>query len=127
MPTASTLSQNYPNPFNPTTTIHYQIAGARSWKQETGQTTQEYGHESSYTSGLLHLVSLKIYNILGQEVKTLVDEPKEAGAYTVTWDGTDEYGQMVTSGVYFYRLTTGVISQENGGSFSVIKRMVLMK
>ncbi|MFQ6092079.1 MAG: FlgD immunoglobulin-like domain containing protein, partial [bacterium] len=64
-------------------------------------------------------VILKIYNILGQEVRTLVDEVKEPGYYTVTWDGRNERGDEVPSGVYFYRMTAG--------DFTDTKRMVVMK
>jgi len=76
------LSQNYPNPFNPTTEIRYQLPVARE-------------------------VSLRIYNVLGQLVKTLVDEPKLAGDYIVRWDGQDNFGNIVSSGVYFYRFQAG--------------------
>ncbi|MFQ6094168.1 MAG: FlgD immunoglobulin-like domain containing protein, partial [bacterium] len=63
--------------------------------------------------------ALKIYNILGQEVVSLVDEPEESGYHTVTWDGKDYEGQDVSSGVYFYRLESG--------NFVETKRMVLMR
>ena len=63
--------------------------------------------------------TLNIYNILGQEIRTLVDEPKDAGYYTVTWDGKDSQGQNVSSGVYFYRL--------QAGDFMKTKKMVLMR
>jgi flagellar hook assembly protein FlgD len=64
-------------------------------------------------------VSLKIYNLLGQEVRTLVDEIQDPGYYTVTWDGRDGSGNEVASGLYFYRLEVG--------DFTAVKRMVLMK
>lgn len=76
------LHQNYPNPFNPSTNVEFGIRNSE-W------------------------VSLKIYDLLGREVKTLVDEPKAAGSYTVQWNGTDETGQAVASGIYLYRLTAG--------------------
>lgn len=88
------LQQNYPNPFNPTTNITYSIP-------EAG------------------FVSLKIYNSIGQEVKTLVAENKTNGVYEVTWDGTNVYGSKVTSGIYFYRITSG--------DFSETKKMILLK
>jgi polyhydroxybutyrate depolymerase len=92
------LAQNYPNPFNPTTEIRYQLA-----------------------DGLFPLhTTLKVYNILGQEVKILVDEVKEPGLHTISWDGKDESGLEVSSGLYFYRLTVA-------GSFTETKRMVLMR
>ncbi|UCE20014.1 MAG: T9SS type A sorting domain-containing protein [Gemmatimonadota bacterium] len=97
VPTEFHLSQNYPNPFNPSTDIRYQIADNRSAVHTT----------------------LKIYNILGQAVRTLVDEVKEPGYYEVTWDGLDEEGHEISSGIYFYRLQSG--------DFTATRRMVLMK
>ncbi|MFQ6094078.1 MAG: choice-of-anchor D domain-containing protein, partial [bacterium] len=103
LPETWSLEQNYPNPFNPVTTIRYALA-------VTG--------ERGLVSSPVH-TTLKIYNILGQEIRTLVDEPKEPGYYTVTWDGKDSFGNDVTSGIYFYRLTAG--------SYNDTKRMVLLK
>ncbi|MFQ6009388.1 MAG: T9SS type A sorting domain-containing protein, partial [Candidatus Zixiibacteriota bacterium] len=88
------LGQNYPNPFNPQTTIEYHLP--------------KTGH-----------VILRIYNLLGQEVKTLVDGNQPAGRYSVTWDSRDQGGKEVASGVYFYRLTSG--------SFSQTKKLLLFK
>jgi 2',3'-cyclic-nucleotide 2'-phosphodiesterase (5'-nucleotidase family) len=76
------LLQNYPNPFNPTTVI--------SWQSATGNNVQ-----------------LKIFNILGQEVRTLVDHYQEAGNHSVTWDGRNDAGQLVGSGIYFYQIVAG--------------------
>ncbi len=73
------LYQNYPNPFNPETVIKYQIPEA------------------------CH-ITLRIYDMLGREVRTLVEEEKPAGLYEVGWDGENDHGQRVASGVYFYRL-----------------------
>lgn len=56
-------------------------------------------------------VSLTVYNVLGQEVKTLVKEPQAAGFYIIHWDGTDNRGEKVASGVYFYRLQAGDFTQ----------------
>jgi endo-1,4-beta-xylanase len=83
------LEQNYPNPFNPTTNIKFSIS------------------ESVKTS-------LKIYDILGQEVTTLVDQHLRAGVYNVTWDAKNYAGVKVVSGTYFCRLVAGdhVISQK---------------
>jgi len=76
------LSQNYPNPFNPTTSISYTIP-------ENG------------------LVTLKVYNLLGEEVKTLVDKNLVSGSYSATWDGTNNAGNKISSGQYIYRLKAG--------------------
>jgi bacterial leucyl aminopeptidase len=73
------LYSNYPNPFNPSTTIRYQVAGNSN-------------------------VSLKIYNILGQEVRTLVKAAQTSGEHTIQWDGKDHTGAVVSSGIYIYRL-----------------------
>jgi hypothetical protein len=85
------LSANYPNPFNPTTRIQYTVDS----RQAPVPTT------------------LKIYNIRGQLVRTLVDEYQAVGERTVTWDGRDENGQELASGVYLYRLKAGDFSQTN--------------
>jgi hypothetical protein len=81
LPTIFALYQNYPNPFNPTTVIRYQLPNV--------------GREAFST----YKVSLKIYNLLGQEVVTLVNENKHAGEYTIQWNA-----EGLTSGVYFCRL-----------------------
>ncbi len=94
IPTSYEVSQNYPNPFNPSTIINYGIP------------------KSSF-------VSIKIYNMLGQEVKTLVNGNRQAGTYSVQWDGNNETGQKVSSGAYIYR----VIAGEN----VVVKKMLLLK
>ncbi|UCE18073.1 MAG: T9SS type A sorting domain-containing protein [Gemmatimonadota bacterium] len=91
------LVQNYPNPFNSTTDIRYQIID----------------------TGLPIPTTLKIFNILGQEVRTLVDEEQTSGQYTVTWDRRDINGLNVSSGLYLYRLTSG--------HFADTKRMILLK
>lgn len=90
MPSSFQLDQNYPNPFNPSTTISFAL----------------------HSSGR---VSLKIYNVLGQQVAVLLDGVKSAGVYKVTFDAS-----ALSSGVYFYRLSTGA-------GLSVAKKMVLMK
>jgi len=102
-PTSFELSQNYPNPFNPKTHIQYTlpVTGQRGLVTSPIQTT------------------LKIYNILGQEVRMLVDELKEPGYYAATWDGRDDLGSDVPSGVYFYMLRVG--------DFAQTKRMLLLK
>ncbi len=78
------LFQNYPNPFNQGTNISFEI-------RQTGQVPGE----------------LSVYNTLGQKVKTLLNRTLVPGRYTVIWDGTDEQGQPVASGVYIYRLKVG--------------------
>ncbi len=87
--------QNYPNPFNPTTIISYQLPVNAD-------------------------VTLNIYNIAGQKLRTLVNENKPAGYHSVLWNGTDENNQPVPSGVYFYQLTTG-------SDLSETKRMIILK
>ncbi len=81
VPAAFALRQNYPNPFNPETRILYDLA--RSTR-----------------------VRIEIFNLLGQKIRTLVDEEKPAGTFTVVWDGRDDNGAILPSGVYIYRLTT---------------------
>jgi flagellar hook assembly protein FlgD len=76
------LEQPYPNPLSSETTIEYGLPEATR-------------------------VSLKVYNLLGQEVRTLVNEPKDAGIHTMTWDGRDDSGRRVPSGTYFLRLKVG--------------------
>ena len=97
IPTSYILEQNYPNPFNLSTNIRFQIANAVF---------------------PTHTI-LKIYNILGQKVRTLVDEPTEGEYFIVTWDGRDGRRNEVSSGVYLYRL--------EAGGFQETKRMLLLK
>jgi hypothetical protein len=94
LPTQFALEQNYPNPFNPTTTISFALP------ERT------------------HAV-LEVYNILGQKVRTLVDQTLPAGIHTVVFDALDAHGGNVASGIYFYRLKTA------GWSRSM--KMMLMK
>jgi len=88
------LRQNYPNPFNPTTVIQYALPKASQ-------------------------VKIQIYNILGQKVRNLVDEPQELGYKKIHWDGKDDGGNEVSSGVYFYRI--------EAGDFVKCKKMILLK
>jgi flagellar hook assembly protein FlgD len=88
------LFQNYPNPFNPMTTIEYSVAGG--------------GH-----------VDMKIFNIQGQRIRTLVDEHKQPGRYKVLWDGTNDAGRAVATGIYFYRIRTS--------SFVSVKKMLILR
>jgi len=88
------LAQNYPNPFNPGTTIEYNVPQASP-------------------------VKLEIYNLLGQKLRTLVDGFRTPGNYTVRWDGLDERGQSLPSGIYIYQL--------RAGQTVITKKMTLMK
>ena len=83
-PASYELGQNYPNPFNATTQIKYGLAARE--KQNT---------------------RLIIYDLLGRHIRTLVDKEQPAGAYQVSWDGKDEIGYEVASGIYLYKLTSG--------------------
>ena len=83
-PVTFSLSQNYPNPFNPSTTISFTVP-----EKQTGTT------------------SLRIYDIRGRMVRTLVDEDLASGNYSVHWRGRDERGESVSSGVYLYKLIQG--------------------
>ena len=94
LPSSFRLAQNYPNPFNPMTVIRYSLSQRSR-------------------------VSIAIFNILGQEVTTLMDDMQSAGIYETTWDGMDRSGQRVGSGIYFYRITAG--------DFSETRKMVLLK
>ena len=86
LPVASGLEPNYPNPFNSSTQIPYRISAPGP-------------------------VRLVIYNVLGQPVRTLVDEIQAAGAYQISWDGRDHSGARVANGVYLYRLQAGEIAR----------------
>jgi hypothetical protein len=97
-PSIFALSQNYPNPFNPVTKIHYVVGGRQTKAADSGRPTAD--NSSTHTT-------LEIYNILGQKVRTLVDEPKGVGNHEVIWDGKDDKGKDVASGIYFYQLTAG--------------------
>jgi hypothetical protein len=88
------LSQNYPNPFNPSTKIQYEIP--------------EHVRNDS------RLVTLKVYDVLGNEIATLVNEVKQPGSYEVEFSG-----KLLTSGIYFYRL--------KAGNFVKTKKMILLK
>ena len=95
VPRTYALEQNYPNPFNPETQFRFQVP-------ETVP------------------VLLAIYNLLGQQVRTLVDEVKSPGAYIARWDGRNAGGQGVASGGYIYRLTVG-------DRFTSTRKMTLLR
>jgi ligand-binding sensor domain-containing protein len=96
------LLQNYPNPFNPTTTIKYQLPKATD-------------------------VSITIYNLLGQKVRTLVNDFKEPGSFEVDWDSLNDSGIQIASGVYIYRIQAGDPSLGSRQDFVDVKKMILMK
>ena len=94
-PTEFALLQNFPNPFNPETTIGYELAESAD-------------------------VTLQIYNVVGQVVRTLIAaEPQAAGRYQMRWDGMDDRGVSVSSGVYFYRISAG--------EFQTVRKLMLLK
>ncbi|MDZ7721832.1 MAG: T9SS type A sorting domain-containing protein [candidate division KSB1 bacterium] len=94
LPTEFDLSQNYPNPFNPSTQIEFAV---------------------SKTSD----VQLIVFNMLGQQVRTLVNESRKAGHYKLLWNGRDDLGRLVPSGVYFYKL--------KAGDLTAVRKMIMMK
>ncbi len=94
IPHTFALSQNYPNPFNPATTIEYSLPSREP-------------------------VCIEIFNILGQKVRTLVNETKAVGTYRTEWNGTDDFGKVVSAGVYLYRF--------QAGDFEQTKKMLLLK
>ena len=94
VPDKFTVYQNYPNPFNPTTTISYSLPTATK-------------------------VKVVIYDILGHEVKTLVNNFQNSGNYNVVWNGVNNFGEKVASGAYIYRVAAG--------SNIAVKKMILLK
>lgn len=118
MPKTIELHQNFPNPFNPFTSIRYSVGSVQRKAADGGLVLSEVEGRRTMDNSPPHL-TLKIYNILGQKVRTLVDEPVGAGNYEVIWDGRDQNGKEVSSGIYFYQLKTG--------EYSEIKKMILLK
>ncbi|MFQ5652153.1 MAG: FlgD immunoglobulin-like domain containing protein [bacterium] len=96
-PDAFELAQNYPNPFNPATTITYTVP-------------LQQGNA---------IVNLQVFNLLGQKVRTLVKKKQQAGHYAIQWDGKDDFGVPVSSGVYLYRLVAGSLFE--------VKKMALIR
>jgi aminopeptidase N len=94
VPTRYRLAQNYPNPFNPATVISYYLPASSS-------------------------VNLTIYDLKGQAVATLVDEPQVIGEHRVTWNGFDRFGRPAANGIYFYMLTSD--------GFSQTKKMIVLR
>ena len=95
LPNDFSISQNYPNPFNPSTNINYQLP-------------------------INSKVTLKIYSINGELVKTLVDKEQTAGYYTIEWNGKDELDGICPSGIYLYRI-------ETDKDYNIIKKAILLK
>ena len=94
LPKEFSLHNNYPNPFNPATTIEFDLP----------------------VSGK---VDLKIFNLLGEEVATLLEKEFEAGRHSVKWNGLNNSKELVSSGVYFYSI--------KAGSFNAVKKMILIR
>jgi len=113
------LGQNYPNPFNPSTTIPFTVHSKQKTVNSPIRTTQKSVNGSQLMVHSPIPTTLIIYNMLGQRVRTLVDEEKLSGEYKVIWDGRDDKGNEVSSGIYFYKLQTE--------SFSQTKKMLLVK
>ncbi|MDP8204954.1 MAG: T9SS type A sorting domain-containing protein, partial [Candidatus Tenebribacter mawsonii] len=91
----SMLSQNFPNPFNPETTIEFSI------------------QQKSY-------IGLSVYNIKGQKIKTLIKNRLDEGNHSVAWNGDDEFGKPVSSGIYYYKLNVN-------GKTEAVKKCLLLK
>lgn len=102
LPSRFELSQSYPNPFNPSTTISYQVPRRSE-------------------------VQIEIYNTLGQKVRTLLNARKEPGTYQAIWDGRNDSGVQVGSGVYLYRMAAGDPSTGSGQGFVQTRKMILLK
>jgi hypothetical protein len=93
-PSKYQLKQNFPNPFNPSTTIRYSLSGPEN-------------------------ISIRIYDVSGQLVKEINKEHNQAGEYEVIWDGSNNNGEKISSGIYFYRLSVG--------NYNEAKKMILIK
>jgi hypothetical protein len=94
IPLEYSLSQNFPNPFNPVTTIQYSLANSGT-------------------------VNLEIFNILGQKVRTMVNGPQRIGEYSVTWDGKDNHGILLSTGIYYYQI--------QANTYRSVKKMTFIK
>ncbi|MEK9138122.1 MAG: T9SS type A sorting domain-containing protein, partial [Bacteroidota bacterium] len=103
------LQQNYPNPFNPTTEIEYSLPSVSS-------------NQAKGRDGVGSHVTLKVYDLLGREVATLVNEEKPLGTYTATFEASN-----LASGVYFYRLSVPTSRDGQAGSFIDVKKLILLK
>jgi hypothetical protein len=114
------LMGNYPNPFNPETKIVFSV-GNNNTNQPRDLTTPSTSCHPFKIEGELSgsLVRIHVFNIRGQRVKTLVDGIYPTGSHSVVWNGTDDYGRKVGSGVYLYRMTVG--------EYTSVRRMMLLK
>lgn len=101
LPSVYTLAQNYPNPFNPSTTIEFAVP-------------------------LQSRVAVKIYSMLGQEVRTLVNDIVNPGTYTVVWNGGDNKGVHLASGVYFVRISADAVGA-SAAQFVQVRRMLMLQ
>jgi hypothetical protein len=101
LPASYTLLQNYPNPFNPGTTIRYTLSNPSR-------------------------VTLRVYNILGQLVRTLIDGTQYGGEFSAAWDGTSDRGLAVATGVYVYRLEASAVNDPRQ-SVTAVKKMLLLR
>lgn len=101
IPTNYVLNQNYPNPFNPTTEIQYSLP--------------QNGH-----------VTINIFNVWGQKIRTLLNERKSAGSHRILWDAKDDFGNQVASGVYIYRIRVRP-TDKNGQPFASLRKMTLLR
>ena len=99
-PQAYALEQNFPNPFNPSTRIEFVLPAAGS-------------------------VNLRVFNLLGQEVATILNGPVTAGDHVAVWDGRDAAGRGMSSGVYFYRID--VRGSDGASTYSAVRKMLLVK
>ena len=99
LPLEYALSQNYPNPFNPATSIQYALP-------------------------VDSRVMVEIYNVLGQRVRTLINDDKPAGYHSAVWEGTGNGGQQMASGVYFLHLSAKGV---NGKSFTEVRKLMMVK
>jgi hypothetical protein len=93
-PTGYNLADNYPNPFNPESTIEYELPQAG-------------------------LVRFEVFNLLGQKIKTLIDQNQDAGIHHIVWNGNNDLGEAVASGIYLYRI--------EANNFQATKRMLLIR
>jgi hypothetical protein len=117
-PLVTGLIGNYPNPFNPETVISFQVGNWIALSQ---------AHRKDNESNLItfsqaspnNKVTIEIFNIKGQKIRTLVDDLFAPGTYSVVWDGRDDFDREVGSGIYFYRMQTEELTQT--------RKMVLIK